>query len=160
MKTTKNLSIWLAMAMFLMAMVSTAAAQTIYVDADANGLNNGSSWMDAYRYLQDALAAALSGDEIWVAEGIYKPDQGVGITPGDREATFQLKNGVTLKGGYAGLGEPDPNARDIQLYETILSGDLNGNDVDVPDPCDLLDHLTGQRTATMLLMAAELMRLP
>jgi predicted outer membrane repeat protein len=28
------------------------------------------------------------------------------------------------------------------VYETILSGDLNGNDVDVPDPCDLLDEPT------------------
>jgi hypothetical protein len=26
------------------------------------------------------------------------------------------------------LGEPDPNVRDIKLYETILSGDLNGDD--------------------------------
>ena len=50
------------------------------------------------------------------------------ITAGDREATFQLINFVTIKGGYAGLGEPDPDARDIQLFETILSGDLNGDD--------------------------------
>ena len=114
----------------------------IYVDADANGLNDGSSWADAYNYLQDALAAAASGDEIWVAQGIYKPDQGGGITPGDRGATFQLKNGVAIRGGYAGFGESDPNARDIELYETILSGDLNGNDIDVNNPTDLLDEPT------------------
>jgi len=111
--------------------------KTIYVDDDANGANDGSSWTDAYNYLQDALTAAYSGDEIWVAQGIYKPDQEAGITPGDREATFQLINGVTLKGGYAGFGEPDPNARDIQLYETILTGDLADNDVNVNEPCDL-----------------------
>jgi len=111
----------------------------IYVDDDAAGANDGSSWEDAYNYLQDALTAAWSGDEIRVAQGIYKPDQGAGITTGDREATFQLINGVTLKGGYAGFSEPDPNARDIILYETILSGDLNGNDRDVRNPQDLLD---------------------
>jgi hypothetical protein len=45
-----------------------------------------------------------------------------------REATFQLVNGVSLKGGYAGLGEPDPNERAINKYETTLSGDLDGDD--------------------------------
>jgi hypothetical protein len=35
---------------------------------------------------------------------------------------------VTLKGGYAGFGEPTPEARDINLYRTILSGDLEGDD--------------------------------
>jgi len=113
-------------------------AMIYYVDVDARGANDGSSWADAYSYLQDALAAALSGDEIRVAQGIYKPDQGIGITPGDRTATFQLKNGVTIKGGYAGFGEPDPNDRDIDLYETILSGDLNGKDVLVTNLEDLL----------------------
>ena len=103
-------------------------AMIYYVDDDANGVNDGSSWTDAYRYLQNGLAAAWSGDEIRVAQGIYKPVEGVGIMPGSRTATFQMKNGVTVKGGYAGFGEPDPDARDIELYETILSGDLLGND--------------------------------
>jgi probable HAF family extracellular repeat protein len=103
----------------------------IYVDDDASGANNGSSWDDAFNYLQDALTAVWDGDEIRVAQGIYKPDQGEGVTPGDREATFQLINGVTIKGGYAGTGAPEPNARDIELYETILTGDLNGNDVEL-----------------------------
>ncbi len=112
----------------------------LYVDTDATGANDGSSWADAYNYLQDALATAYSGDEVRVAQGVYKPDQGAGITPGDREATFQLISGVNIKGGYAGAGTPEPNARDIELYETILTGDLNGNDVEVADPRDLLGH--------------------
>jgi len=117
---------------------------TIYVDADATGANDGTNWADAFNYLQDALSDAKYGDEIRVAEGIYKPDEDTDnpTGTGDREATFQLKKGVTIKGGYAGFGEPDPNIRDIQKYETILSGDLDGNDVAVNDPCDLLTEAT------------------
>jgi hypothetical protein len=121
----------------------------IHVDDDATRANDGISWASAYLCVQDALAAARSGDEIRVAKGIYKPDQHFvrGRSPrvlasGDRTATFQLINGVTIKGGYAGFGEPDSDARDVNLYETILSGDLNGDDVDVSDPYDLVTEPT------------------
>jgi hypothetical protein len=118
--------------------------ETIYVDADAAGANNGTNWADAFKHLQDALSAARNGDEILVAEGVYKPDEDTGnpTGTGDREATFQLKNGVTIKGGYAGFGESNPDARDIHAYATVLSGDLDGNDVEVGDPCDLLTEPT------------------
>jgi len=130
MANRTNLTTLRVISVFLvvLAVSATVAGGTIYVDADATGANDGSRWADAFNYLQDALAVASSSDEIWVAQGIYKPDEGVGITPGDREATFQLKNGVAVKGGYAGFGQPEPNARDIDAYETILSGDLLGND--------------------------------
>jgi len=137
----------LALITFLLSSLSVATGKIIYVDADANGLNNGSSWENAYRFLQDALADANASDkpvEIWVAEGIYTPDSNSADPngTGDREATFQLINGVTLKGGYAGprmsLSGADPNARDIEIYETTLSGDLDGNDVEPNDSYDLL----------------------
>jgi hypothetical protein len=72
----------------------------------------------------------LSGDEIRVAEGIYKPDEDSDHPNGTgyRAATFKLKNGVSIRGGYAGFGERDADAHDIDLYEAILSGDLNGDD--------------------------------
>ncbi|MGB2863539.1 MAG: hypothetical protein WBC05_09470 [Sedimentisphaerales bacterium] len=128
-----NLTTCLKISLLILAALCTAAAgKTIYVDDDAAGANDGTSWANAYNYLQDALADANDNDkpiEIFVANGTYMPDQGAGITPGDREATFQLINGATLKGCYAGLGESDPNARDVDLYKTILSGDLAGNDM-------------------------------
>jgi parallel beta-helix repeat protein len=114
--------------MVILGICGTVQAEVIYVDAVALGIDDGSSWTDAYNNLQDALAVAVAGDEIRVAQGTYKPDQGAAVTPGDREATFQLISGVTVNGGYAGDGEPDPDARDISLYETILSGDLDGDD--------------------------------
>ncbi len=96
----------------------------LFVDSGAPAGGDGSSWANAYRYLQDALAAASHYNEIRVAEGTYKPDRGAGVTLGDRTATFQLINHVPIYGGYAGFGEPDPNARDIDAYPTILSGDI------------------------------------
>jgi len=104
--------------------------EIIYVDADAVGANDGTSWDDAFNYLRSALIAAQSGDEIWVAEGVYNPDQSRRYPNGSgrRNATFSLRNDVAIKGGFAGFGEPDPNERDPNTYETILSGDLNGDD--------------------------------
>jgi hypothetical protein len=112
---------------------STSQARFIYVDTDAVGANNGSSWENAYNFLQDALADANSSRkpvEIRVAQGTYTPDSNSARPDGsgDRQATFELINGVALKGGYAGFGEPNPDARDVQFYETVLSGDLQRND--------------------------------
>ena len=133
-----NLKIFLAMSVFLLAIAGTNfAGEIIYVDIDAQGpTHNGSSWANAYKYLQDGLADANSNadvNEIRVAEGIYNPDANSADPngSGDRKATFRLINGVAIKGGYAGFGEPDPNARDINIYETILSGDLDGDDNEV-----------------------------
>ena len=117
------------MSLFLLAIVSTAGAEIIYVDVDASTGGNGQSWATAYKYLQDALADANSNpyvNEIWVAEGTYKPDANSADPngSGDREATFQLLNGVGIYGGYAGVGAGEPNERDIEAYETILSGDI------------------------------------
>jgi len=104
MEKIANLKIWVVISVFMLAMVSTAAGQTIYVDASATGANDGSSWMDAYWYLQDALADAQSGDDILVAEGVYKPDEDTAnpTGTGDRTATFHLKNGVAIYGGFGG----------------------------------------------------------
>jgi predicted outer membrane repeat protein len=66
--------------------------------------------------------------EIRIAEGVYKPDQGEGAVNGDHNSAFDLVNNVTLTGGYAGLGAPDPNAHNFERFESILSGDLLGND--------------------------------
>jgi len=138
---TKRLSLLTLVLLFAIACPSLAD-KIIYVDADAAGANDGTSWASAYNYLQDGLAdanSAVKPVEVRVAQGVYKPDRSAAEPDGtgDREATFQLVKGVAIKGGYAGFGEPDPNVRDIELYETILSGDLDGDDVQVP-PSDLL----------------------
>jgi len=134
---------WLLCVLLLWAAAhADAAGRVIYVDAEATGPSDGTSWAAAYASLQDALAKAQPGDEIRVASGIYKPDQGAGIRPWDRNASFQLIDGVILRGGFAGVGSADPDARNVEIYETILSGDLAGNDIDVIRPSDLSDEAT------------------
>ena len=92
-------------------------------NASANG--DGASWASAHKYLQDALASAEYGDEIWVAEGTYKPDQGAGKTPGDRASPFILVNGVGMYGGFLGTeSSRDPQGDNNQ---TILSGEIDEN---------------------------------
>src|SRR4030042_3109658 len=140
-------------ALFILAVSCTAATgKVIYVDVDAVAEYDGSSWALAYLCLQEAIAQVRPGDEIRVAQGIYRPDRQPAFSggrtgrsgrteiteSGDRTATFELINGVTFKGGYAGCSEPYPDKRDFNLYETILSGDLDGNDVDIIRPGDLL----------------------
>jgi len=49
-----------------------AQGTIIYVDADATGANNGTSWEDAYTALQPALGDAEDGDDIWVAAGCWR----------------------------------------------------------------------------------------
>jgi len=107
------------------------SAEIIYVDNSATGTNDGSSWTNAYTTLQDALLDADTAEkpaEIKVSQGIYKPDQGENQVSGDQHATFQLIDGITLKGGFAGLGQTDPNARDLHDFATILHGDLADDD--------------------------------
>jgi hypothetical protein len=90
---------------------------------------DGSSWTRAYRNLQDALAAAESGDTIHVADGLYTPDDGADVTAGDRTASFVIPDGVTVLCGFAGYGASNPDTRDPHAYPTILSGDLNDDDL-------------------------------
>jgi Right handed beta helix region len=112
----------------LLATASSARAQRIiYVDDDAVGTQTGTSWTDSYSDLQDALddARDVGGCpcEVWVAAGTYKPDRGTG----DRLLAFELFNNISVYAGFSG-SETKRDQRDPALNETILHGDLYGND--------------------------------
>lgn len=113
-----------------------AESKVIHVKWDAGGSNNGTSWTNAYTDLQLALSAAVDGDEIWVAAGTYKPTTGT-----DRTVSFALKDGVAIYGGFAGT-ESLRSQRDFEANITILSGDLNGDDIGFTNNDENSHHVT------------------
>lgn len=113
-----------------------AGAATVYVDSRASSCGDGRSWATAFKYLQDALTFVSNNGasyEIWVAAGTYRPDRNCAFPDGtlNRDATFLLSNIGALRGGFAGNEDPgtfDLSARDFTANQTILSGDLAGDD--------------------------------
>jgi len=103
---------------FCSTAISLFSQNRLYVNHAASGANNGLSWANAYTELQTALQASQAGDTIWVAEGIYLPTAGV-----DRTVFFELKSGVRLYGGFAGV-ENTLSQRDWQAHPSVLSGDI------------------------------------
>lgn len=97
----------------------------IFVDKDRAG-DDGTTWVKAFKHLQDALAVAGSGCEIWVAEGTYKPDEDADHPDGtgSQVSTFTLVAGAAVYGGFVG-NETTRNQRNWITHETILSGDVD-----------------------------------
>ena len=101
----------------------------IYVDKNAGGADDGTSWADAYTSLQDALTDASA--EIWVKEGTYLPPNNSG---------FELGNAVEIYGGFDG-SETSRSERDPKANSTILSGDLDGNGDEFSEQSNNAYHL-------------------
>ena len=99
-------------------------AAVLYITQGGAGSKDGTSWATAYGEAEfpAAIQSADAGDELWVAEGVYRPS-----TTGDENATFQLKSEVALYGGFTG-NETTRDARDWQNNVTVLTGDLAGDD--------------------------------
>ncbi|MEM9478777.1 MAG: right-handed parallel beta-helix repeat-containing protein [Verrucomicrobiota bacterium] len=98
----------------------------VYVDLNASGNKEGTSWTDAFLTLQDALDKARPGQEILVAEGTYYPDEGENETNNDRDSTFTLSSYLQIFGGFSS-GDTFAQ-RDPATKKTFLSGDIDQND--------------------------------
>ena len=104
-----------------LCLVTSLMGKTIYVDDNASAGGDGSSWSNPYQDLQDAFDVALSGDEIWIAEGVYYKEGGFvlsDIADSQRFHVFgSFRNGETSKVN-----------RDFSAVRTVISGDLLQND--------------------------------
>ena len=98
----------------------------LYVDGDASGAGDGSSWSNAYTDLSDALSSQRVFSEVWVAEGTYLPGE-------IRSSFFLLPPNIGVYGGFSG-SETSRDQRDASAHLTILSGDI-GISNDNSDNC-------------------------
>jgi len=142
-KNHQTIARFILSTLIMFVMIASAPAKPnldvptrIYVDVDASGLYDGSSWTNAYEYLQDAVDLAnFNGSidyEIWVAEGVYYPDEGSNIYDyhenNNAGESFEFKyNNIKIYGGFTG-GETSLAQRDWESNPTILSGDIDGDD--------------------------------
>ncbi len=118
-----NLKNFLFLVLTLALPAGSFFAQVTFVKHDATGANDGSSWQDAFTDLSDALSTAIGG-QIWMAAGTYKPGGAAPTT----DSYFSVEKDFAIYGGFAG-NETSLDQRNPAANETILSGDLAGNDV-------------------------------
>lgn len=118
----------LAMALF-MSMAAMAQSKIYYVSPTGTG--DGSSWTNTMS-LEKALTTAKAGDQIWV-QGFDQINNSnkLYIAPA---TGFTLNSGVQLYGGFAGtetsINDRETLGKPYQLkYRTVLSGDIDMNDV-------------------------------
>lgn len=95
-------------------------ADTIYVNINATGNNDGTSWNDAYVDARDAFINANARDQVWIAQGTYIRNST------DRNTVFGWTvDSLKVYGGFSGNGtETSITERDWNLYPTIFSGDI------------------------------------
>lgn len=108
----------IAITCFLLFFTRLSAQSILFVNHAATGQQTGTSWSNALTNLQDALTLAQYGDQIWIAQGTYYP-----TTTTDRAISFQLKNGVSLYGGFDG-SETSLDERNPTVNLTRLSGNI------------------------------------
>lgn len=104
-----------------------AGTTVLHVAPTAAGLADGSSWANAAT-LQAALARAHAADrglcqEIRIQQGVYKPTD-----TADRSISFAIGRPLRLLGGYTGNASV-PNERVLNARNTVLSGDIDNNDL-------------------------------
>lgn len=110
------------MALAILGWCAVASAGRVwFVAGDAGNTGDGLTWDAPFERLEDAITASRLGDEIWVKAGVYVP------ASDDATASFALKSGVAIYGGFAG-NEELREQRDWHRYPTRLSGDLAGDD--------------------------------
>ncbi|WP_373331102.1 DUF1565 domain-containing protein [Salmonirosea aquatica] len=132
----------------LLILASPSFATIRYVD-DARPDNNGDglSWGTAFKDLKLAISVAQAGDEIWVAQGTYKPT----TNPAQNGASFSMKEGVAIYGGFTS-GQANRNDRnpDPATNNTLLSGDIDNDGLPTGNSRTVVYNNSSLTTAAIL----------
>ncbi len=110
-------------------------ATDIFVDQSAPAKRDESSWASAFQDIQSAINIAVADDTIFIAAGIYRP-----------EDTLEVSVPLNFRGGYpAGGGVQNIDANITQIQADFDTGNLLFEVLDI-DP-DAATSLTGLRFA-------------
>ncbi|MCE1201421.1 MAG: DUF6273 domain-containing protein, partial [Bacteroidia bacterium] len=132
----------------------------IFITENGAGLMDGSSWANAMpgTAIQEALDNSVCNNVIWVAKGRYVPTTEIG-GGGTRFRSFSMKPGVQLLGGFSGNEDPlsfDISTRDFETNETILDGDINGDDEVTGEDTNFTLNNYGDNTHRVVLFRDDL----
>lgn len=113
-----------------------------YVDIDnSSGVENGLAWATAFTVPQDAVDAAAPGDQVWIAEGTYRP-------AGSTASVIIFSQDIGIFGGFDGT-EACLADRNEPFGLTILDGDRTGNGRTDDDSYHVVRTYSGGRIANL-----------
>ncbi len=93
--------------------ITPDANNIVYVNINADGTGDGSSWAHATTQLQAAInGSPTNGGQVWVAKGTYQPAT---------YESFNMRDNVAIYGGFVG-SETSLSQRNYKANLTILQG--------------------------------------
>ncbi len=90
------------------------AQNNVYVDVNATGANDGSSWANAYTDISTAFSNSAAETEFWVKAGVYKQSSWISYS-------------ATIIGGFDGT-ETTSDQANPEVNQVIFDADVNGDD--------------------------------
>ncbi len=103
-----------------------ATPEIRYVASYGKYENDGKSWKTAKKNIQDAindLADKNIAGEVWVAQGTYSPTESTESSGGSTlYMSFKVPAGITVRGGFYGLGDGPVEGEDHTLLMTTTGG--------------------------------------
>lgn len=113
----------------------SCVAERYYVSNNGTAAAKGSSWANPTS-LDGALHAAIAGDEVWVAQGVYRP-----ATTTDRNVSFTIAPGVKVYGGFNGT---ETNIQERPAgKQTTLCGDIGKEGYEADNVFTVVTMLAG-----------------
>lgn len=141
------------------APLACASTTTLFVVGD-DDMGSTGVWASATS-LQSALATAKADTdlshcyELRLKQGVYRPVKvadAANVTDAERGVAFNIDRPLQLKGGYTGASETD---RVIDPVNTVLSGDLDKNDLPMVNGTAKATDIQGKNSFRIMQMGGD-----